>query len=1433
MSYGQKPAWARSQGSQQQLNPNLFTGQLGLATTGQSFGGIPGMPLAGLVNQAAFSSTMGMNMLAQAQRSQMLQPQQQQIQQVQSRQQQSSQQQPSSSPARSQRTFIGVITKMMETYGFVDEDVFFQTSVIRGTMPRLGDRVMVEANYNPSMPFKWNAYQVRLINDTSQGGGGLQQQQASRQLPPPQQQNGMSSSNRWAGSGGGGGGSSDRRSNIRDEPRRQVPSTIPRRSSPVAKRPSSRQRTPPRRTTPRKREASPRREAFGRKEREHDRGDSSSVRGQSTKLDADSSPPRRRQRIIPRYHCNMPKQTLPLGDMKNADLRRRYASLYIPSDFIRCSFDWISSIPLETPIKFSPHPINFHVLHKDIDAPLALGEEAPIENPVDADYRYIVKVMLISHPGLMTIRRKLSGLMSDGSIDEATETQPLTKTIQLLVGHRGKGEYMCIGGPWSPSLDGQNPLDPVTLVKTAIRTTRAMTGLNLSDCSKWYKIAHLRYLRAERQRIDSVVLMLPDTSAIESFKVDEESYKICEQLLRDQLAVKLAAIDAEQFNEKKETEGENVVDGEKSVVEKGVDGGGIEKATTTTTATAATSAATSSTSTLVATSAPEVGVEPPSKENNAVPDLCIATEEVLCYFGKKYDGGVGAMDSSSPQKSADTSQETLQSPKKETKTHWSLLEPVVRTMKVAELREELELRGLDSKGLKNVLSQRLSEAIGKEKENDEKNENQVGQQQPQEKPADEAMPDTEQQQQNLVSKEQQQEVAKPNEQQPPAQKTTSEPSIMVKIKEEIIELMETDEAEVNQNGILIKQYSLFSIYDNCEFLNKICRFWRNLDIWKKSNLTRGVTANLYIFWYHLIEDPRPPISNSVLKLYFKFNHFSSFFKPEEKKESPEEQAKREKLEKERQELEKAKEKFEKEKKERKATLERHYSQIPKEPGIFVYPSKTAKGGKFECKLMSIHSLLDYRQDDIKESSFEVFIFVEALREAIDRSNAFVVYHSVATCLDREAEKKRRNETLSEACKDEDVVVINESSGGGSGGGGGKEKEEEKEKEGNKEGSGGQNSDKQPPKSPLSSSTDLRTNFKAIVHNLDLFSAFVHFDGNICGYLTDRDLEEIINSTGLDLSRGEVKNLVKKLVSKERVNYRDLTDKWVDKEGNVKYIPEPIYQGGGSLFESYKELANGHANLELLSVSSNNNLQTPNEASSDIFFYEGKIVNIKQCIQQQQAMEEERQAVLDKNNELDLQLKTTKEQRDILEKKKRRLEDDVDRYRKKLHDAEKNLKKEKDDNEVCKRSLTDCKRYGQRIISIVESVFPPPPPPKVATKEGENIKNNNGENGGGKEAGKEGGKEAKENKESKETSASDVVVLLDECKDDTTTNNSFKEGNNKAQKDDGDLITEPISVEMVVAEGEGGEVTKQQVTKQGVDDVEQNLENKNEGGEEGK
>lgn len=61
-----------------------------------------------------------------------------------------------------------------------------------------------------------------------------------------------------------------------------------------------------------------------------------------------------------------------------------------------------------------------------------------------------------------------------------------TRMINFLVGLRGKNETMAIGGPWSPSLDGENPeKDPAVLIKTAIRTCKALTGIDLSNCTQW------------------------------------------------------------------------------------------------------------------------------------------------------------------------------------------------------------------------------------------------------------------------------------------------------------------------------------------------------------------------------------------------------------------------------------------------------------------------------------------------------------------------------------------------------------------------------------------------------------------------------------------------------------------------------------------------------------------------------------------------------------------------------------------------------------------------------------------------------------------------------------------------------------------------------------------------------------------------------------
>ena len=58
-------------------------------------------------------------------------PQQQQPPPGQPPQQQGQQQ------AASQRVFTGTVTKLHDNFGFVDEDVFFQTSVVKGQTPRV------------------------------------------------------------------------------------------------------------------------------------------------------------------------------------------------------------------------------------------------------------------------------------------------------------------------------------------------------------------------------------------------------------------------------------------------------------------------------------------------------------------------------------------------------------------------------------------------------------------------------------------------------------------------------------------------------------------------------------------------------------------------------------------------------------------------------------------------------------------------------------------------------------------------------------------------------------------------------------------------------------------------------------------------------------------------------------------------------------------------------------------------------------------------------------------------------------------------------------------------------------------------------------------------------------------------------------------------
>ena len=68
------------------------------------------------------------------------------------------------------------------------------------------------------------------------------------------------------------------------------------------------------------------------------------------------------------------------------------------------------------------------------------------------------------------------------------------RALHFLVGVRGKSETMAIGGPWSPSLDGEDPDgDPSVLVNTAVRTVKALAGVDLSGCTQWQKFLEIHY----------------------------------------------------------------------------------------------------------------------------------------------------------------------------------------------------------------------------------------------------------------------------------------------------------------------------------------------------------------------------------------------------------------------------------------------------------------------------------------------------------------------------------------------------------------------------------------------------------------------------------------------------------------------------------------------------------------------------------------------------------------------------------------------------------------------------------------------------------------------------------------------------------------------------------------------------------------------------
>ncbi|CAJ0964724.1 unnamed protein product [Ranitomeya imitator] len=224
--------------------------------------------------------------------------------------------------------------------------------------------------------------------------------------------------------------------------------------------------------------------------------------------------PRRPRRMVPRYTVQFSKFSLDCPGCDMMELRRRYQNLYIPSDFFDAQFTWVDAFPISRPFQLGSYS-NFYVMHKEVDP---LEKNTAVLDPPDVDHTYSAKVMLLASPALEDLYHKSCALAED-PVDIREGFQHPARLIKFLVGMKGKDEAMAIGGHWSPSLDGPDPdKDPSVLIRTAVRCCKALTGIDLSLCTQWYRFAEIRYHRPEETHkgrsvpahVETVVLFFPD-----------------------------------------------------------------------------------------------------------------------------------------------------------------------------------------------------------------------------------------------------------------------------------------------------------------------------------------------------------------------------------------------------------------------------------------------------------------------------------------------------------------------------------------------------------------------------------------------------------------------------------------------------------------------------------------------------------------------------------------------------------------------------------------------------------------------------------------------------------------------------------------------------------------------------------------------------------
>ncbi|XP_071008567.1 cell cycle and apoptosis regulator protein 2-like [Oncorhynchus clarkii lewisi] len=384
-----------------------------------------------------------------------------------------------------QRVFTGVVTQLQEHYGMVDQEVRFQKSVVKGRVPALGERVLVKAVLDLSQSHSWSAQRVQTLAEHTQ----------TAKFPRPLLPSMMPAHAQKPGILG------SKPQPLLKSPK--IPPLIPSILHTVAK--------PGLLQTPswggqfegwgrgiRKRPA----EAGRRGDRREDSG----VRGCDQKRrrwkeeeDKGAHPKKTSPTPVqsPALFSCFPRDCVSCDSL---ELQRRYPHLPLPPSVCHLSISWIDSFPPSQPLPFPlPQPCLYHIGPVEPDQHIHTEREGA---------ECTVKVLLLSMASSEELYRQCCGLQ-DRKEQQEGAMHPAS-LIKFLLGEVG-GEFRALGGPWCLETDGGGPSplkDPRALLRTALRCVREQSGLDLSGCSQWYKMAELSYVC--EGKLETVVFLLPD-----------------------------------------------------------------------------------------------------------------------------------------------------------------------------------------------------------------------------------------------------------------------------------------------------------------------------------------------------------------------------------------------------------------------------------------------------------------------------------------------------------------------------------------------------------------------------------------------------------------------------------------------------------------------------------------------------------------------------------------------------------------------------------------------------------------------------------------------------------------------------------------------------------------------------------------------------------